>query len=240
MSAPAGSLVGDKTVPATPASSPAPAASAPARPDFLPEKLWDAEKGTAKADVLAKALETFEQAEARAAKVPKSADEYKLEVPKDFKLPQGMELDANHPLLPAAREFAHKNGLTQEQFSELVTLDARRLESFKAAETARLANEKKALGPEADKRIETLSTWIDKAAPSPEHAQAVKAAMGNAKIVEFVEGLMKQTISGGVESLNAVNQQGRSDGRPANWETMSPVDKRTWTLANGRQMARAS
>jgi hypothetical protein len=70
-------------------------------------------------------------ADSRAAQVPKTAGEYKLELSKDLVLPDGVQFKVaspddpvKGPMFAAARDWAHKNNLTQGQFSELLGLYA--------------------------------------------------------------------------------------------------------------------
>jgi hypothetical protein len=66
-------------------------------------------------------LVAFKTAEdARKLTAPAAAD-FRLELPPELKLPPGIEFkfDPNSPIVPAAREFAHRNGFSQGQFSEL-------------------------------------------------------------------------------------------------------------------------
>jgi hypothetical protein len=67
----------------------------------------------------------------RKAQVPATPREYKLELPKDMKLPEGAEFKlaaANDPVkgpaIQAVQDWAHKNNLSQAQFGELLGLYA--------------------------------------------------------------------------------------------------------------------
>ena len=64
--------------------------------------------------------------QSRRATLPADANGYKLELPKDFQIPQGVEfkLDPNSEAARLARDFAHEAGLSQEQFSKLVSIYA--------------------------------------------------------------------------------------------------------------------
>jgi hypothetical protein len=107
-------------------------------------------------------LVAFKTAEdARKLTAPAAAD-FRLELPPELKLPPGIEfnLDPNSPILPAAREFAHRNGFSQRQFSELVGLYAASTvgEQHQLA-TARAAEVQK-LGAAAPARIDAVTTWL--------------------------------------------------------------------------------
>jgi hypothetical protein len=94
----------------SPAAQPAPGGSveAPKRPDGLPEKFWNPEKGVL-TDELVKDVATRHAAEAaRAKETPAGAEHYKAELPPDFVIPAGIafKVDENDPQLAFGRELA--------------------------------------------------------------------------------------------------------------------------------------
>ena len=54
--------------------------------------------------------------------LPQTADAYKVELPADFKPPEGVKFafQADDPLLSQARSVAHELGIPQEGFSKLL------------------------------------------------------------------------------------------------------------------------
>jgi hypothetical protein len=58
--------------------------------------------------------------------LPQKPDDYKIELPADFKPPEGVtfEFKADDPLMAQARTFAHQAGISQEGFSKLLSLHA--------------------------------------------------------------------------------------------------------------------
>lgn len=109
-------------VPAAPAAAPAETPEAKAlavaekdtrRPNHVPAKYWDAEKGEVRAEAAFKSLGELETRMKDVGLPPKTAVEYKFELPKELK-EQGIDLDPAST--KAFRDHAHKMGLTQKQF----------------------------------------------------------------------------------------------------------------------------
>lgn len=220
---------------ASPSTQQTPTANEPQRPQGLPDDFWDPKAGV-KTDALIKSFGELSalkaDLDAKTALVPATADAYALELPKDYKLPEGWVLDAESPAFKAGREFAKANGLSQEQFSGLarVYVDAQVAE--------RTANEKliteattardKALGTNGPARVEALNRWFTSA-----FGDQVGKQLGNTlftpDIVGAFEKLMTATVSQGLTSFVQTGRTGgRSDGKPENWDQMSPVDRRAY------------
>jgi hypothetical protein len=134
-----GKPAGDQAAPGeTPAT--APAETAPESRDADPRKWTDAEVAAWQA------REAAEQSKKLA--LPQMPESYKAELPLSFKPPAAFsdyKVDSSHPLFFQAQQFAHKNGLTQEAFSEMLALAAGReigtaemLRQARAAEIAKL------------------------------------------------------------------------------------------------------
>jgi len=108
---------------------------APARPDYMPEQFWDADKGEVNVENLAKGYTSLRAEFNKANKngkgsVPDAPDGY-LE---DFEIPRTRgegddaqhldrvkELNSDDPALAAVAAAAHKHGLTTKQFKGLVS-----------------------------------------------------------------------------------------------------------------------
>lgn len=83
------------------------------RPKHIPAKFWNAEKGEANLEAWSKSYGELEGRIRDVGIPPKSAEEYKYDVPKTFK-EAGVDFDPDE--LKNIREFAIKAGLTQKQF----------------------------------------------------------------------------------------------------------------------------
>lgn len=172
-----------------------------ARPDWLPETIWDGEKNAPKIDLAASLteLDTLRPlktaADERAAKIPGKPEDYKFELPADFQLPEGTKFEAraDDPLVQAVREYAVANRLTQDELGGLVTTYAKVKAAEIKAETenqAKFAAEQTAaLGANAEARRTAAKTWID-ANLSKEEA-SVYATLLDLKVgVEAVEKII--------------------------------------------------
>ncbi|CAO3426686.1 capsid assembly protein [Azospirillum argentinense] len=166
-------------------------ATASVRPDWLPEDQWDATSGKPKADIAA-ALKSHQQAAERAGQVPADAAAYKVELPADLTLPEGVKFEVaeNDPLLSAARTWAHQAGLTQDQFSGLMGLRAQMDAAAQEAAATAMQAEVQALGDKAAGRIDGATTFLRSKLPADQF-DALKGAITTAKGVEAVETLMK-------------------------------------------------
>ncbi len=192
--------------PASPAPSPAPAAPAdtaqpvagekPARPEYIPENWWDADKGF-KVDDL-NALAAFKaEYDANRAQVPEKPDGYKPALPQDFQLPEGIVIpegesliDENDPRILKAREFAHAKGLSQSDFEELIGLGVNLDLAEQATMQEAVAKQKELLGPKATDRIGAVKTWIAAKLPA-DLAESLTSTMFTAKQVQAFETLMR-------------------------------------------------
>lgn len=83
------------------------------RPAQVPAKYWDAEKGEVRYDAWAKSTQQLEQRMRDVGLPPKSADEYKFDVPPELK-EAGVDLDP--AMAKSFRDEAHAAGLTQKQY----------------------------------------------------------------------------------------------------------------------------
>jgi hypothetical protein len=205
-------------------------AQKPVRPDWLPETMWDADKGFKKADfdsLVALKAET----DSRAASLPATADKYEIKLPTSFKVPDGFELpqgesliNADDPRVAAAREYAHKNKLSQGEFEELLAFGA----NMDIAERGRMkeavGKEREKLGGRAVERIKAVTTWLD-AKLGGEQAASLHSMMFTAKQIEAFERLM-QLNRGDVPG----NPGAGRDAKPAeiadeDWNKMSATDR---------------
>ena len=98
----------------------------------------------------------------RRATLPPSPNDYKAELPTDFKIPDGVtfQFKTDDPLLAQAQAVAHQAGLSQEQFSKLLGIYAGgQVSSQQQINTARNAEIQK-LGAAGPSRIDALTTFF--------------------------------------------------------------------------------
>lgn len=182
---------------------------AAARPDYFPAEYWADGKGP-DLERLAKdfgELRTFKaQEDIRRQGIPEKPDAYKVELPTTFKAPEGVEVEIkpDDPLIPKVREFAHKAGFDQGQFSEALGLIA----EMRAAEAAQNIENYKAevqkLGTKGPQRIDAIKTWIRGATGKKE--PLLEHVLFKAELVEELENIVRRASAGGFK------QTGRENG----------------------------
>lgn len=89
---------------------------APVRPDYIPENLWDAEKGTVKADDLGKILQAHADRQAKAI-----TDPTKVELKTELKDAKGESItfDMDAPVMKAAAAMAKDRGWTTDDLTAM-------------------------------------------------------------------------------------------------------------------------
>jgi hypothetical protein len=154
------------------------------------------------------------ETELRKAAVPSDPTGYKVELPADTVMPPGMEWKFNEadPALAVARAWAHKTGLTQPQFAELLGqyagMEAAKESTYRAA----MKRELDALGANATMRVTALQTWLD-GVVGPDIAKHMKAGMFSAKIVEGFEKIANKMTSQGAASFRQDGREPAVNGR---------------------------
>lgn len=213
-----------------------PAATPPAavsRPEWLPESFWDSEKSTAKAD----AFEAATAALTRKAGLPKTAEEYQPVLPKG--LPDDLKIDVKDPRFIEARKVAHEAGLTQDEFSKVLGLEAQRaLAQAKMVVDGKAARDAE-LGPNGAARIDTLLAQAKAAGADDKEFAAFQRMLIEAPAISFVEKLMAKVSSQGVDTAARGGAgQGQSEpGKIEGYEKMSFAQR--WVAGEARR-AKAS
>lgn len=203
---------------------------APIRPDWLPDTFFDPKSGP-KVDDIKRAfterdeLRAFKAADdSRKLTLPQKPEDFKLELPKDFKAPEGVEIkfDEKDPLLAQARQTALELGVDQTGFSRLLALHAGALagteQQFKAAQDAELTK----LGAAGPARITAVNTFLD-----AKGYGALKPMMVSAEIVQALEKLMADTRSQGGAGFSQQHRDTQeTNGKIPGYDTMSFEQRR--------------
>ncbi|MDB5937592.1 MAG: hypothetical protein JWQ01_4936 [Massilia sp.] len=230
----------------TPASNEPPAAAAaPTRPEFLPEALWDSEKGGAKIDALAPVLAELNDLKAsaaveasRKATLPTDAAGYKIELPADFTPPEGVtfEFNADDPLLARARDLAHAKGIDQETFSQMLGLyagaqiqDQTVIAASKNAEIAKL-------GVNGPARVDAVTNWLT--AVGGDDAATLIKVMDYAPVAGTVvafENLMRKFSSQGAGGFSQAHRDAPNNKlTEEEYSALSYAEKREYTTTGKR------
>jgi hypothetical protein len=240
----------DPAAPSAAAVSPVIAPPAPkVRPEGVPESFWDKDKGELKVADWSKSYEELRQAkaeiDARKASIPAQADLYKPELPKELKLPAGMEVKTTDPLYLAVRQMAHQKGWTQDDFSQALGVYASIEATKQAALQEAIVKRDESLGANGPQRVEALKNFFKATAATPAIADQLANTLWTRDIIVWMEAVQKRLSGQGIIRFDGsgreTNETGeRTDGRPSNWDKMSALDKRSWDLANANANANAN
>lgn len=161
--------------------------------------------------------------------LPASPDAYKIELPKDFKTPPGIEFKFNDgdPLLSQAKTWAQKNGLSQEAFAEgLALIAGDRVgteESIKKTYNAEIAK----LGAAGPARVDAVVRWMNAQQDGAALANILKLAPV-ASTISALEGIMtRMTNQGGGTFKGTGREAPEQPGKvsEADYLKMSPADR---------------
>lgn len=208
----------------------------PSRPDWLPENFFDAAKGP-KWDDFGKHFSevmTRDAAEqSRRLALPQKPEDVKVELPKDFQVPQGIEftLDASKPEFSKLQAAAVKHGLSQEAVSDLVGVYAETLvgseTTLNAAKQAEIAK----LGANGPARVTTLETFFT-GLVGVDKAKAISGMMVTSTIVQALETAAAKFASQGAASFSQQHREPNDRGGKVSEEQfakMSPADRLDYT-----------
>jgi hypothetical protein len=202
-------------------------AQAQARPPVAGEQTVEAERAELRELRAFKARE-----DVRRSNVPKSAGDYRAELPADWKTPQGIEfrLDPpDSPLMTSFREFAFKEGWSQNTFSRALA----QYGAIKVAEQQQFqtwAREQvNLLGANGQARVDAVATWWN--AMTGDKGKVLGNMLKVAPVaatVEALESLIMKFTTQGAGSLS----QGHREAPPqantisdAQWNAMSPGER---------------
>lgn len=215
-----------------------------ARPEYVPETHWDAAGGKIKDE---KAFATWinEHVAFKAAEdvkrltLPTTPDAYKIELPADFKPPEGIkfEFKADDPLLAQARTMAHGMGISQENFSKLLGLYA----GAQVATQQQITNARNAeiakLGTTGPARIDALTTFfkakLGDAAGAQRMARVLTAS--DVEIAEKEVALFSSQGGGSFRQTGRDLETGKVDD--ATYDKMSYTEKKEYAERHSRNGA---
>jgi hypothetical protein len=156
-----GEWVETSKLPAAPADTPKPAATNGAPTVTADARLQIGEMLLSQDDIRT-LMQTKAEADLRRTQIPATAEAYEAKLPEAFKIPEGMtfHFDANNPALADARRWAHANGLSQQQFGELLSFYASTQVADHQMMSAAAQKQLEFLGPNATARVSAIETFI--------------------------------------------------------------------------------
>jgi hypothetical protein len=170
------------------------------------------------------------QDRARKASLPASADHYEVRLPEDFQASGGVEIkiDKANPAWKDAAAWAHANGLSQDQFSQMAAMyaghQAKEAAAFKAAYNAEVAK----LGTNASARIDAVAKWWG--AMTGDDSAVLGSILRMAPTAGTVASLERLMTKFSNQGAAPFHQGGREGGGPSDridgWEKMSYEQRR--------------
>lgn len=119
----------------------------------------------------------------------------------------GIEISADDPMLEAAKEFAKESNMSQEGFNGMVNLYAMQQVAEQKAQAEYKEQQLKALGPNANSRIENIQQWANKNL-DPETIQGLEQIATSAESVKAIERLISMTRSAPMDADGSNNNAG--------------------------------
>jgi len=165
----------------------------------------------------------------RASTVPATPGEYRPELPKDLKLPGGVEvkIDGTDAAFKDLQAFCHSRGLSQSDMSAALAIFA----SYQAREAATLQQvlqaEIKELGPNGVQRITSLHQWL-RGTLGDEAAKPISSMLVSERHVAALELLASKFTSQGSAPFSQAHRepaQGSGKVSDEEYQRMSPAQR---------------
>lgn len=207
-------------------------ATAPSRPEWLPESFWDDKSGIKHkefGDHFAQ-LATRDAAEqVRRNALPQKAEDIKLDLPKDFKLPQGIEFkfQQDAPELSKFKDIALKRGLDQDTISDLIGVYAETQVASQSTLAAAKQAQVEKLGANGPARITALQNFFA-GLIGEQDAKHIGSMLVTADIVQAAERMVaKFSSQGGARFSQAHRDAPDQPGRvnDEQWNRMSDAER---------------
>lgn len=209
----------------------------------MADKYWDDATGLKTSDLLTdfqSQSAALAAQQSQAASVPETADGYQVQMPPDYKLPDGVKLpegmetlsvNPDDPRVAALRDVAQKSGWSQSVFEQVLAAGAEMdLRGISEHET-RLGAEREALGGRASERIDAVKTFME-AKLGEELGQALHGSFMTAKSIEAAErliGMIRQDPTGQPGHVRTTPAAEISDEE---WNNMSSSQRIAWAREN--------
>jgi hypothetical protein len=165
--------------------------------------------------------------------IPAQPADYKVEVPATADLPEGAAValkndPATAAMIDAAQRWAHKNGLSQAAFNELVAIQAHGVIAEQQNYARLSAANLDALGSRGPQRIDALTTWI-RGEVGDTDAKPIIATMATAAHVRFFEKMHQKITSQGASPFRQTGRDVEPRGVSEDaWNAMSYGEKKAY------------
>ena len=139
-----------------------------------------------------------------------SPEEYSLDLPEDINLPDGVGIDINKddPLMEAALTFAKDSNMSQDNFTQMLSMYAEAQGRDYIDPTAHVNAQKEILGDDADTRITALTNWA-KANLDEGTFELFSRVSTSADSILLTEHLVNMVRPSSVPDVNTLTQQTR-------------------------------
>ncbi len=140
--------------------------------------------------------------------LPTKPEDVKIELPKDFQIPQGLEfkIDATKPEFGKLQAAAVKHGLSSEAVSDLFGIYAETMVGSEATLNAAKQAEIAKLGSNGPARVTQLETFFTGLVGADGAAQ-IKGMMVTAPIVQALEAVTAKFASQGAASFSQAHRE---------------------------------
>ncbi len=195
----------------------------PQRPDYVPEKFWDAETGQVRVEGLLKSYQEMEKQRGNVDALKQQWEQERMaarpETPDAYELPQHEAIDsealASSPIVSLWRRAAHEAGLPQEAFTKVIEDYVQgELDSMAAHKQAQLER----LGENATDRTDAVRFWAEKTFEGAE-LDAVRRIAVDADGVMALERIMAALSERGID----VNGDGDGGNQQDTWDEIQKL-----------------
>lgn len=177
------------------------------RPDWLLDKY--ATEGKTIDEATAEQAKAYNELSGKFGAFTGAPSEYSEVVLSDELKELGIEISNDDPMLEAAKEFAKESNMSQEGLNGMINLYAMQQVAEQKAEADFKAEQLKALGPNANSRIENIQQWANKNL-DPETVQGLEQMATSSESVKAIERLISMTRGAAIDPSDANNNSGAS------------------------------
>lgn len=177
------------------------------RPEWLLDKY--ATEGKSIDEATAEQAKAYNELSGKFGAFTGAPEEYTDVVLSDELKELGVEISNDDPMLQAAKEFAKESNMSQEGLNGMINLYAMQQVADQKAEAEYKAEQLKALGANANSRIENIQQWANKNL-DPETVQGLEQMATSAESVKAIERLISMTRGAAVDPNDANNNSGAS------------------------------